>query len=338
MDLAASIQKVTEEIIIKIAKSIAKETGEKNLCLAGGVALNCVANGILLREKIFDNIWIQPAAGDAGGALGAALSVWHLHYNNNRKVSKERDSMNGSYLGPNFTDNEINTELKNCGAKFHKLSEDELIEKVATALSENKAIGWMQGRMEFGPRALGGRSIIADPRSPTMQKQLNLKVKYRESFRPFAPSVLREHLSEWFEHEIDSPYMLLVADIKESKRKKMTDEEKKLFGIEKLNVSRSSVPAITHIDYSSRIQTVHKDTNPRFHAVISKFYEKTGCPIVVNTSFNVRGEPIICSPTDAFKCFMGTELDMLAVGNYLLTKEDQNVSLKDNYKERYELD
>ena len=338
MDLAASIQKVTEEIIIKIAKSIAKETGEKNLCLAGGVALNCVANGILLREKIFDNIWIQPAAGDAGGALGAALSVWYLHYNNNRKVSKERDSMNGAYLGPNFTDNEINFELKNCGAKFHKLNEDELIEKVAKALSENKAIGWMQGRMEFGPRALGGRSIIADPRSPTMQKQLNLKVKYRESFRPFAPSVLREHLSEWFEHEIDSPYMLLVADIKESKRKKMTDEEKKLFGIEKLNVSRSSVPAITHIDYSSRIQTVHKDTNPRFHAVISKFYEKTGCPIVVNTSFNVRGEPIICSPTDAFKCFMGTELDMLAVGNYLLTKEDQNVSLKDNYKERYELD
>jgi carbamoyltransferase len=338
MDLAASIQKVTEEVVIKIAKNIAKETGEKNLCLAGGVALNCVANGILLREKIFDNIWVQPAAGDAGGALGAALSVWHLHYKNDRKVSKERDAMRGGYLGPQFIDSEIELELEKCGARFQKFEEDGLIEKVATALSDKKAIGWMQGRMEFGPRALGGRSIIADPRSPAMQKQLNLKVKYRESFRPFAPSIIREHVSEWFEHESDSPYMLFVANIKEDKRIKMTSEEEVLFGIEKLNVSRSSVPAITHVDYSARIQTVHKDTNPLYHAVISKFYEKTGCPIVVNTSFNVRGEPIICTPTDAFKCFMGTELDMLAVGNYLLIKEEQNDSLKENYKERYELD
>jgi carbamoyltransferase len=338
MDLAASVQKVTEDIIIQIAKDIAKKTGEKNLCLAGGVALNCVANGILLREKIFDNIWIQPAAGDAGGALGAALSVWHLHYKNDRKVSEERDAMRGAYLGPEFIDSEIEAELKNCGAKFYKFDENELIEKVATALSDKKAIGWMQGRMEFGPRALGARSIIADPRSPAMQKQLNLKVKYRESFRPFAPSVLQEHVSEWFEHESDSPYMLLVANIKENKRISMTSEEKALFGIEKLNVSRSSVPAITHVDYSARIQTVHKDTNPLYHAVISKFYEKTGFPIVVNTSFNVRGEPIICTPTDAFKCFMGTELDMLAVGNYLLIKEEQNDYLKENYKERYELD
>ena len=324
--------------MIKIAKSIAKETGEKNLCLAGGVALNCVANGILLREKIFENIWIQPAAGDAGGALGAALSAWHLHYAKDRKISKERDGMQGAYLGPNFIDSEIESELKKCGAKFYKLEENVLIEQVATALSDKKAIGWMQGRMEFGPRALGGRSIIADPRSPAMQKQLNLKVKYRESFRPFAPSVLREHVGEWFQHDADSPYMLLVADVREDKRRTMTKEEKVLFGIDKLNVPRSSVPAITHVDYSARIQTVHNDTNPRYHALISKFYEKTGCPIIVNTSFNVRGEPIICTPTDAFKCFMGTELDLLAVGNYLLIKEEQNDSLKENYKELYELD
>lgn len=338
MDLAASVQKVTEEVVVKIAKGIAKETGEKNLCLAGGVALNCVANGILLRENIFENIWIQPAAGDAGGALGAALSAWYLHHAEARTVSKERDAMHGSYLGPEFTDSEIETELVSCGAKFHKLDEAALIDGVASALADEKAVGWMQGRMEFGPRALGGRSIIADPRSPIMQKQLNLKVKYRESFRPFAPSVLREHVGEWFEHDTDSPYMLLVADVREDKRRAMSDEEKALFGIEKLNVPRSSVPAITHVDYSARIQTVHSDTNPRYHAVISKFHEKTGCPIVVNTSFNVRGEPIICTPTDAFKCFMGTEMDMLAVGNYLLVKEEQDESLKENYEERYELD
>ena len=338
MDLAASVQKVTEDIVIKLAKNIAKETGERNLCLAGGVALNCVANGILLREKIFDNIWIQPAAGDAGGALGAALSTWYLHHNKERSVSKERDAMKGAFLGPEFKDSDIETELKVCGAVYEKLPEDEFINQIATALTNEKAVGWMQGRMEFGPRALGGRSIIADPRSHVMQKQLNLKVKYRESFRPFAPSVLREDVNEWFEHDTDSPYMLVVADVQKDKRRAMTSEEEALFGIDKLNVPRSSVPAITHVDYSARVQTVHADTNPRYHALISKFKEKTGCPLVVNTSFNVRGEPIVCTPTDAFKCFMGTEMDVLAIGNYLLRKEHQDEALKDNYKERYELD
>ena len=338
MDLAASVQKVTEDIVLELARGIAKETGERNLCLAGGVALNCVANGILLREKIFDNIWIQPAAGDAGGALGAALSTWYLHHNKERVASPERDEMKGAYLGPAFTDSEIEAELTKCGANFKKLSEAEMIEEIASALADEKAVGWMQGRMEFGPRALGGRSIIADPRSPVMQKQLNLKVKYRESFRPFAPSVLREDVSEWFEHDGDSPYMLLVADVQNAKRRTMTEEEEALFGIDKLNVPRSSVPAITHVDYSARIQTVHADTNPKYHAVISKFKEKTGCPLVVNTSFNVRGEPIICTPTDAFKCFMGTEMDVLAVGNYVLYKDKQDEALKENYEERYELD
>ena len=338
MDLAASVQKVTEDIIIELAKGIAKETGEKNLCLAGGVALNCVANGLLLREKIFDNIWVQPAAGDAGGALGAALSIWYLHHNNERFVSKERDAMKGAYLGPEFKDDEIEVELKACGAVYQKLSENVLINEVATALADEKAVGWMQGRMEFGPRALGGRSIIADPRSSIMQKQLNLKVKYRESFRPFAPSVLREDVGEWFEHYSDSPYMLLVADVQNDKRRAMTPDEEALFGIDKLNVPRSSIPAITHVDYSARIQTVHSDTNPRYHAVISKFKEMTGCPLVVNTSFNVRGEPIVCTPADAFKCFMGTGLDLLAVGNYLLYKDQQDETLKENYEERYELD
>ncbi|MAS00488.1 MAG: hypothetical protein CMH24_03915 [Nitrosomonadales bacterium] len=338
MDLAASVQKVTEEIIVKIAKEIAKETGEKNLCLAGGVALNCVANGILLREKIFDNIWIQPAAGDAGGALGSALSVWHLHHSKERNLPHMRDKMKGSYLGPSFTNEEIEAELSLCGAKFKKLSETDLIEKVTSALVTEKAVGWMQGRMEFGPRALGARSIIADPRSSLMQKQLNLKVKYRESFRPFAPSILRDDVAEWFELDVDSPYMLIVANVQKNKCLKMKSEEKNLFGIDKLNVPRSSIPAITHVDYSARIQTVHKDTNPMYFALISKFKEKTGCPLIVNTSFNVRGEPIICTPTDAFKCFMGTELDILAVGNYLLFKDEQDKSLRDNYLERYELD
>ncbi len=338
MDLAASVQKVTEDIVLGLAKGIAKETEERNLCLAGGVALNCVANGILLREKIFDNIWIQPAAGDAGGALGAALSAWYLHHNKKRSTSKERDAMKGTYLGPKFSDSEIEVELTACGAIFNKLSQTKMIEAVAYALADEKAVGWMQGRMEFGPRALGGRSIIADPRSPIMQKQLNLKVKYRESFRPFAPSVLREDVGEWFEHETDSPYMLLVANVHNDKRRSMTEEEEALFGINKLNVIRSSVPAITHVDYSARIQTVHADTNPRYHAVISKFKEITGCPLVVNTSFNIRGEPIICTPTDAFKCFMGTEIDVLAVGNYVLYKEQQDETVKENYKERYELD
>ena len=338
MDLAASIQKVTEEIIVKLAKGIAKESGERNLCLAGGVALNCVANGIILRENIFDNIWIQPAAGDAGGALGAALSAWYLHHNNERKISPQGDTMKGSYLGPEYSDAEIEQDLKSCGAIFKKCSEAQLIEEVATALTDEKAIGWMQGRMEFGPRALGGRSIIADPRSPAMQKQLNLKVKYRESFRPFAPSILYEDVAEWFENKTDSPYMLLVADVQKNKRQAMTVEEKALFGIDKLNIARSSVPAITHVDYSARIQTVHADTNARYHAVISRFKEKTTCPIVVNTSFNVRGEPIVCSPIDAFKCFMGTDLDILAVGNYLLLKKEQDEKLIEDYKERYELD
>ena len=338
MDLAASIQKVTEDIIIKLAKGIARETGERNLCLAGGVALNCVANGILLREKIFDNIWIQPAAGDAGGALGAALSTWYLHYNKERNVYIGQDTMKGAYLGPEFSADEIEAQLKICGAKYKKLSEKDMINQVATELTNEKAIGWMQGRMEFGPRALGGRSIIADPRSATMQKQLNLKVKYRESFRPFAPSILCEDLSEWFDQDADSPYMLLVAYVKNDKLLEMTSEQEALFGIDKLNIPRSSIPAITHVDYSARIQTVHNDTNPRYHAVISRFKEMTGCPIVVNTSFNVRGEPIICTPTDAFKCFMGTEMDILVVGNFFLIKDEQDEKLKESYMERYELD
>lgn len=338
MDLAASVQKVTEDVLVKLARSIAEDTGEKNLCLAGGVALNCVANGILLREQIFENIWIQPAAGDAGGALGAALSAWYLHHDNERVVTKEPDSMKGAYLGPEYVDTEIEAELIACGATYRKLAEEELFDAVATALAEEKAVGWMQGRMEFGPRALGGRSIIADSRSPFMQKQLNLKVKYRESFRPFAPSVLREDVSEWFEHYADSPYMLLVANVQKDKRRAMTEEEEAMFGIDKLNVVRSTIPAVTHVDYSARIQTVHADTNPRYHSVISKFKEKTGCPLIVNTSFNVRGEPIVCTPTDAFKCFMGTELDLLAVGNFLLEKDDQDSSLKMKYEEYYELD
>ena len=338
MDLAASVQKVTEDIVLDLAKNIAQETGERNLCLAGGVALNCVANGILLREEIFDNIWIQPAAGDAGGALGAALSIWYLHQGNERIISEERDAMKGTYLGPEFSDAEIEVELKACGAVYEKRSESELLEEVAEALTNEKVVGWMQGRMEFGPRALGGRSIIADPRSPIMQKQLNIKVKYRESFRPFAPSVLREDVSDWFEHNTDSPYMLLVADVKKKRQIVMSEKEESLFGIDKLNIPRSSVPAITHVDYTARIQTVHADTNPRYHALISKFKEKTGCPLIVNTSFNVRGEPIICTPTNAFKCFMGTEMDMLAIGNYVLFKENQYEVLTEKYEDRYELD
>lgn len=338
MDLAASVQKVTENVVVKIVKGIAKETGERNVCLAGGVALNCVVNGILLREKVFDNIWIQPAAGDAGGALGAALSAWHLHHAKERVVSFERDAMKGAYLGPQFSDSEIVTELDACGAVYQKLSEEDLIERVAAALADGKAVGWMQGRMEFGPRALGNRSILADPRLPEMQKQLNLKVKYRESFRPFAPSVLREDLAEWFDLTTDSPYMLLVAGVRKDKRREMSVEEQALFGVAKLNVPRSSVPAITHVDYSARIQSVHVDTNPRYHALIAKFKQKTGCPIVVNTSFNVRGEPIVRTPADAFRCFMGTELDAMAVGSYFLVKEEQDESLKVNYEGLYGLD
>ena len=338
MDLAASIQKVAEEVIVKLAKNIASETGEKNLCLAGGVALNCVANGILVKEKVFENIWIQPAAGDAGGALGAALVAWHIVHNKDRNPSPDQDAMNGSYLGPEYSDEEIKHFLDNSGAKFYKYDEVELMQKVVKSLSQEKAVGWFQGRMEFGPRALGNRSIIADPRSKLMQRQLNLKVKYRESFRPFAPSILSEDVSEWFEQEEASPYMLLVSNVRQNKCYEMNEQQKNLFGIEKLNVPRSQVPAITHVDYSARIQTVHQHTNPKYHALISHFKNATGCPILVNTSFNVRGEPIVCSPYDAFRCFMGTELDVLVLGNYLLYKSDQNPALEESYEEKYELD
>ncbi|WNV03122.1 carbamoyltransferase [Candidatus Methylospira mobilis] len=337
MDLAASVQAVTEEVVIKLAKGIKKSTGQKNLCLAGGVALNCVANGKLLQEKVFDQIWIQPAAGDAGGAIGAALAAYHLMQNQPRTVNAN-DAMKGAYLGPKFSQDDIERRLTNIGAIFTTVSEDDQIDITARALAEGKAIGWHQGRMEFGPRALGGRSIIADPRSPTVQKQLNLKVKYRESFRPFAPSVLREDVSEWFKIDTDSPYMLLVADLTEEKQLPMNEEQKKLFGIDKLNIPRSEIPAVTHVDYSARIQTVHKETNPRYHRLLTRFKELTGCPVLVNTSFNVRGEPIVCTPEDAFHCLMGTEIELLVVGNAVMKKEDQDQSLIKDYKNAYELD
>lgn len=337
MDLAASIQAVTEEVVIKLAKGIKKSTGLNNLCLAGGVALNCVANGKLLRENVFDKIWIQPASGDAGGAVGAALAAYYLMLAQPRKVDKQ-DSMQGSYLGPEFGQAEIEKRLTQVGAKFYVVNDTQLIEQTAQALADGLAVGWHQGRMEFGPRSLGARSIIADARSPTVQKQLNLKVKYRESFRPFAPSVLREDVADWFEINTDSPYMLLVADVKKEKQLAMTEAQKQLFGIEKLNVPRSQIPAVTHVDYSARIQTVSKNTNPKYHALISKFKEITGCPVLVNTSFNVRGEPIVCSPEDAFNCLMGTDIDLLVVGNCILRKEQQNQALVKDYKNAYELD
>ena len=337
MDIAASIQKVTEEIMISLAKSIRKEYGVKNLCLAGGVALNCVANGKILQEKIFDNIWIQPAAGDAGGSLGAALALWHIDQGNKRIVNFN-DDMKGSYLGNEFKQDEIENELKSVGANFEILKFEDLIDKTATLLSNEKVIGWFQGRMEFGPRALGGRSILGDPRSDKMQKNLNLKVKYRESFRPFAPSVLREDLSEWFDMNVSSPYMLLVADVNSNRQIEMNTEQKKLFGIEKLNVKRSEIPAVTHVDYSARIQTVTKEVNNRYYNLISKFKEKTGCPVLVNTSFNVRGEPIVNTPIDAFNCFMGTDLDYLVIGNCILNKKEQDPNLKKNYLDNFELD
>ena len=337
MNIAASIQKVTEDIVIKLARSIKQEYDLPNLCLAGGVALNCVANGKLLKEKIFENIWIQPAAGDAGGSLGAALALWHIELNNSRKINSN-DDMQGSYLGPEFSDNQIQEYLDNLGANFEVFDENEFIEKVALALTEGKAIGWFQGRMEFGPRALGARSIIADPRSEKMQKNLNLKVKYRESFRPFAPSIIRENVSEWFDINCDSPYMLTVANVSSDKCIKMNKNEEQLFGIEKLNIKRSEIPAVTHVDYSARIQTVNKDTNLKYHKLISEFYKKTGCPIVVNTSFNVRGEPIVNTPEDAFKCFMGTEIDILAIGNCFLEKDKQTKDLIIDYKNKFELD
>ena len=337
MDIAASIQKVTEEIMIKLSRSIRKEYNIKNLCLAGGVALNCVANGKILQEKIFDNIWIQPAAGDAGGSLGAALALWHIDQDNVRKINSN-DSMKGSYLGSEFSQDQIEKELNSIGAHFETVDYDSLIDQTSDYLSKEKAVGWFQGRMEFGPRALGGRSILGDPRSDKMQKNLNLKVKYRESFRPFAPSILREDLSDWFEINLDSPYMLLVSNISDQKKIEMTDEEKKLFGIDKLNIKRSDIPAVTHVDYSARIQTVTKTNNKKYYDLISKFKEKTGCPVIVNTSFNVRGEPIVNTPTDAFNCFMGTELDYLIIGNCILDKIKQNPNLKKDYKTEFELD
>ena len=339
MDLAASIQAVTEEVVIKLARSIRQSTGQTNLCLAGGVALNCVANGKLLRENIFDNIWIQPAAGDAGGAVGAALAAYYMMLGLPRNVNPTlQDGMRGSYLGPEYAQNDIEKRLAAVGAKFINHSDEEIIQLTAQALAEGKAVGWHQGRMEFGPRSLGGRSILADARSPSAQKLLNLKVKYRESFRPFAPSVLREDVSEWFDINTDSPYMLLVADVNTSKRLAMTEEQQKLFGIDKLNVPRSEIPAVTHVDYSARVQTIHQQTNPKYHALVSKFKELTGCPVVVNTSFNVRGEPIVCTPEDAFRCLMGTEIEFLVVGNSIMRKEDQDPALKLDYKNAYELD
>jgi len=338
MDIAASIQVVLEEVVLKLAKNISNVTGERNLCLAGGVALNCVANGKLQREKLFDQIWIQPAAGDAGGSLGAALATHFIMLNQPRKESTGEDMMKGSYLGPEFNQTEIIERLTKIGANFSILDECDLIEKTTQSLANGKAVGWMSGRMEFGPRALGARSIIADPRSPVMQKMLNLKVKFRESFRPFAPSILREDVSNWFEMECDSPYMLLVADILKNKRKQMTKDEQALFGIDKLNISRSDIPAVTHVDYSARIQTVHQETNPRYYELLEKFKELTGCPVLINTSFNVRGEPIVCTPEDAYKCFMGTELDILVIGDVFLEKPNQPKDLYLNYKFEYELD
>ena len=336
MDIASSIQNVTEEVMVSMAVSLKKEFNIKNLCLAGGVALNCVANGKILEKKIFENIWVQPAAGDAGGSLGAALALWHLELK--QKRAEYKDDMQGSYLGPSYSDDEIEQELNNLNAKFQILNEKEIIEKTSESLKNGDAVGWFQGRMEFGPRALGGRSILGDPRSPTMQKNLNLKVKYRESFRPFAPSVLREDVDKWFNMNVDSPYMLLVAEILKDKKITMSEEEKKLFGIEKLNIKRSDIPAVTHVDYSARIQTVHKDTNPKYYSLIKKFKEKTNCSVLINTSFNVRGEPIVNTPKDAFNCFMGTELDKLVIGNFFLDKKDQDSNLKKDYKNQFELD
>ncbi len=338
MDLAASIQVVIEEAVLRLTRSLAEETGEANLCLAGGVALNCVANGKVLRDGKFENIWVQPAAGDSGGALGAALTIYHLYADRPRTVANTPDGMAGSYLGPEFDDGETQTRLKAAGARYAILPRDQLLDRTAHALADGKAVGWFQGRMEFGPRALGNRSILADPRDPQMQKKLNLKVKYRESFRPFAPSVLREHVSEWFDIDVDSPYMLMVAPVHERHRREMTSEEQRLFGIHKLNVPRSSVPAVTHVDYSARVQTVHRETNPLYHDLIGRFHRLTGCPVLVNTSFNVRSEPIVCTPEDAFRCFMGSEIDVLAAGSCYLIKDEQDPALRRNYQDEFEPD
>lgn len=338
MDIAASVQSVTEEIVLRLGKSLAAETGIKNICLAGGVALNCVANGKLERSGHFDNVWIQPAAGDAGGALGAAQAIAHLYHQLPRTV-QPHDNMRGAYLGCEFSNDDIEQRLSSLGAKFERCdSPTEMVRKAAAILAQEEVVGWFQGRMEFGPRALGGRSILGDPRSPKMQKNLNLKIKYRESFRPFAPSVLAEKVNQWFNLDGSSPYMLLVDEVRADKRLAMNEEQQALFGIDKLNVPRSEIPAITHVDYSARIQTVHAETNPKYHQLISEFDALTGCPMVVNTSFNVRGEPIVCTPEDAFNCFMGTEMDVLAIGDFLLYKGDQDPSLKRDYKSKFKLD
>ncbi len=336
MDIAASIQAVTEEVVLRLTKSLAAEYKIKNLCLAGGVALNCVANGKILKEKVFENIWIQPAAGDAGGSLGAALAYWHHELKMPRNDYK--DQMKGSYLGPKFENSLIEDKLKYLKANYKKQNSSEIALITAKELSKEKTVGWFQGRMEFGPRALGGRSILADPRSKKMQKELNLKIKFRESFRPFAPSVLIEDVNDWFELDNDSPYMLLVANVKKEKQIKMTKDSDNLFGIEKLNIKRSSIPAVTHVDYSARIQTVHKETNPKYYQLINEFKKITNCPVLVNTSFNVRGEPIVCSVEDAFNCFMGTNLDILVIEDFILFKEDQDKSLVKDYKNKFELD
>ena len=338
MDLAASVQRVTEEIMLRITRDLAKGYGIKNLCLAGGVALNCVGNGKVVRDGAFERVWIQPAGGDAGGSLGAALAAYHQHFARPRSLNGALDGMQGSYLGPEYSQAEIEKRLAAVGAKFNVVDEPELFERTCYALEQGHAVGWFQGRMEFGPRALGARSILGDPRNPEMQKTLNLKIKYRESFRPFAPSVLREDVGDYFELNEDSPYMLLVADVKRNHRRGMSEEQRHLFGIDKLNVLRSNIPAVTHIDYSARVQTVHAETNPRYHALISAFKRRTGCAVLVNTSFNVRGEPIVCTPEDAFRCFMGTEMETLITGNCLMRKDEQDPSLERDYKSAFELD
>jgi len=338
MDVAASIQAVLEEVILRLTRNLAAETGMENLCLAGGVALNCVANGKILREAKFRNIWIQPAAGDAGGALGAALAAYHLYAGKPRAVANTLDGMSGGYLGPQFNQAEIESRLAAAGARYQTLDEHAMLQTTAQALADGNAVGWFQGRMEFGPRALGNRSIIADPRNAAMQKNLNLKVKYRESFRPFAPSIMREHAADWFDLDVDSPYMLLVAPVAERHKRAMTADETALFGIDKLNVVRSSIPAVTHVDYSARVQTVHRETNPLYYDLLARFNALTGCPVLVNTSFNVRGEPICCTPEDAFRCFMGSEIDVLVVGNCFLLKEDQDPALRLDYRHRFDPD
>ena len=335
MDIASSIQEITEEIVLKLVKNISEDYKIKNLCLAGGVALNCVANGKILKEKVFDNIWIQPAAGDAGGSIGAALAYWYRELNKPRKIYV--DQMKGSFLGPCYQNDEIENTLKNLNANFEKHSPEEVASITAKELARNSTVGWFQGRMEFGPRALGGRSILADPRSDKTQKELNLKIKFRESFRPFAPSILKEDLSDWFEMNSESPYMLLVAEVKKDKQVKMSEKEKKLFGIDKLNIKRSEIPAVTHVDYSARIQTVDKLTNPKYYNLINEFKKITNCPILVNTSFNVRGEPIVCTIEDAYRCFMGTNLDILVIENFIMYKSNQIEKFDEKIKKNLNL-